>query len=108
MAFKLMKSDTFTARADVVAPDGHKYRCDAQFKLPGDDRLAAIEDGEMGDEETLREHLEGWTNFRDYNGEPIEYNADNREQAIATPYIRRALAQAFIAGVYGVGGRRKN
>lgn len=108
MALNLMDTDTFTQRVDIVAPNGRKFRCDAEFHMPSDAQLAGIEAGDVGDEETLGEHLAGWTNFRDRDGSLVEYNDENRRAAIATPYVRRALAQAFIAGVYGVGGRRKN
>lgn len=56
---------------------------------------------------TMKDHIVGWTNFRDEAGDAIEFNEENLQQFLDDPALLMGAAAAFGSAVNG-GARAKN
>jgi hypothetical protein len=53
----------------------------------------------------LREAIVGMADIADENGQPIVYSEDLRDQLIAVPYVRGAIARTYFTAIAkGVAG----
>lgn len=117
MAFKLMTSETFVAKCDIVIPgkDCNKtLKVDIEYTYIDQSRIDALLTGQLDGEESditlVDDVLVGWNEkqFVDHENKPIAYNDDNRAQALVTPFVRSAMLRTFLQAINGNQSRRKN
>ena len=93
----------------LVPQDGGKrgkQTFTAEFALLPDERSRALRNGEISDDDFLREVLVGWSGVADADGADLPFSDEARDRLIAIPYVRVALIEAYFDFV--AGGRRKN
>lgn len=109
MGFKLA-DETYLWPVTIDVPRNGKFvpvKFRARFRLLSQSRIDEIIDS-GGDDDLVDEVLDGWEDFLDAEGKPIEYTDANRAQALDMPFVRRGLLVAFMASLAGRQDRRKN
>lgn len=114
--FKLVDSTelTFTVNVDYPLAGGKTkgVALDVVAERPDTDALnALISASRLSDLRAVRavmkEHVTGWTNFTDAQGQPIAFDDENLRQFLDDPALLMGAAAAFGSAVNG-GARAKN
>jgi hypothetical protein len=108
MTFILKKTASIKWPVTVQkAADGGKfkeYKFDAVFKEIGRDRFNELID--EGDEALTNEILLGWEKIQDEEGNPIEFNEENKKALLDDFTAMKAVIEAY--GKLITGGIEKN
>jgi DNA-binding protein Fis len=97
MAFKLSKSDTFTAEVEISTPDEKgrtvKESVKATYKRLNGDELDELKD--LDNREVLRRVLVNVDGLRDDDNQPVPWNEEIREGFLLHPPAVFACAAKF-------------
>lgn len=110
--FNLVQNNSFKRLVTINLPDGGTASLHAIFICKTQTELAEIEAKKEGDSGLLRATLTGWEGFNDFNGNPITFDEETKNQAINIPFVRTALAMEYMRAIVGApneqGARLKN
>lgn len=81
-------------------------RFEAEFLLLGQDKIEELSRSEAGHKALMAEALVGWRGVSREGGGEVAFSPEVRAQLIDIPFVRRALARAFLNAAYGA--REKN
>ncbi len=94
--------------AQVPADGGpQKQTFTARYRELSQTQMDAIKDDPQADVRLCEAALIGWQGVVDADGNEVKYNDTRRDQLIARPYIRLAIATAYYDAIIGngIGGR---
>ena len=102
--FVLDKAPRFTHVVTVSRPvDGgqEKDTLKATFEVIGDEELATFDVNERpGQTALVRRVFVGFEDVLDASKQPVPFNDATRDALIDIPFVRAALAKAYIAGLF--------
>ena len=110
--FTIRQDHSFTWPVQVAVPgDGGKHRTEtfqARFREIDQDRLNEILADTEGavDAALLTEIVIGWEGVRDEHKDEVPFDTETLELLIKVPYVRAAMAEAFMDAM--TGRKRKN
>ncbi len=108
--FQIASKNTCKWPVTVLVPqDGGKrgkQTFTAEFALLAPERERMLKNGDIADEDFLREVLVGWSGVADADAADLPFSDEAHDKLIAIPYVRAALIEAYFDFV--AGGRRKN
>ena len=100
---------TFDWEVTVHVPGEGKRQFQARFLDLTQDEIDTITaEGPRADETLLQRVLLDWDGIEDGGGAPLAYTEETRDQLIARPYIRYAVARAYLLAIQGGEADEKN
>lgn len=111
--FKIEKPKEITWPVTVNVPrDGGnttKAVFTGKFKILPSSEFNAIYQNGGNDDDLIRNVLVGWgDDLCDVEGNPMEFSSEFRDQVIAIPYVRNAIAAAYLELSQGKKAATKN
>jgi hypothetical protein len=115
MAFVIKKEQSYTWPITISEPiDGGGFndqKVRVKFKMLKQSRIDEVIKNEAEeDADILSDVLIGWDDeaFKDELGNPIPFNAENKDLILSVPFVRGALVKGFFASIAGKEFKRKN
>ena len=115
MAFIIKKEKSYswpiTIQEPVSGGQFENQKITVKFKMLSQSRIDDIvKNTEELDEDILKDVLIGWDDeaFKNEEGIPIPFTAENQSLILSVPFVRIALVKGFFASIAGKEIKRKN
>ncbi len=100
--FRLDETFSFSRDISVVLPSGEEQSFVCCFRLLDEDCFAQqLADDNDPDRALMQVAVTGWQDIQNAQGKPYPFSQQNLQNLLDLPFVKRALARAYVEGIKG-------